>query len=70
VGSILLRLEAKQERDEFLGSSPNMGSLSSCWEEVETPLLDYLSQVAWDFCTPKKSKLTDLLTVDAPRCCP
>ena len=57
-------LEAKQERDEFLGSSPNMGSLSG-WEEVETPSLDHLSQVQRDFCTPKKLKLTDLLAVDA-----
>jgi hypothetical protein len=57
-------LEAKHERDEFLGSSPNMGSLSG-WEEVETPSLDHLSQVARDFRTPKKLKLTDLLSVDA-----
>jgi hypothetical protein len=51
-------LQAKQERDEFLGSSPNMGSLSG-WEEVETPSLDHLSQVARDFRTPKKLKLTE-----------
>jgi hypothetical protein len=57
-------LEAKQARDEFLGSSPNMGSLSG-WEEVETPSLDHLSQVARDSWTPKKLKLTDLLSVDA-----
>jgi hypothetical protein len=41
-----------------------MGSLSG-WEEVETPSLDHLSQVARDFRTPKKLKLTDLLSVDA-----
>jgi hypothetical protein len=57
-------LEAKQERDEFLGSSPNMGSLSG-WEEVETPSLDHLSQVARNVWTPKKLKLTDFLLVDA-----
>ncbi len=57
-------LEAKQERAEFLGSSPNMGSLSG-WEEVETPSLDHLSQVQRNFRTPKKLKLTGLLAVDA-----
>jgi hypothetical protein len=57
-------LEAKQERDEFLGFSPNIGPLSG-WEEIETPSLDHLSQVQRDFRTPKKLKLTNLLAVDA-----
>jgi hypothetical protein len=50
--------QAKQERDEFLGSSPNMGWLSG-WEEVEALLLDHLSQVQRDYCTPKNLKLTN-----------